>query len=75
NPGGLWRFGEPTNIAFEQSGKPFVEVHFANIYATGDQSVYTDSALATTMGFRHYGYLGSLVALVAELNQGLLCSH
>jgi len=75
NPGGLWRFGEPTNIAFEQAGKPFVEVHFANIYATGDKSVYTDSALATTMGFRHYGYLGSLVALVTELNQGLLCSH
>lgn len=69
NPGGLWAFGESTKLAFVQTGKPFVEVHFANIFATGHQSVFTDVALGTIMGFRHYGYLGALVGLIAELNQ------
>jgi len=64
NPGGLWAFGEPTKLALHQSGKPFVEVHFANIYATGHDSVFTAQATGTVMGFRHFGYLGALVAMV-----------
>ena len=70
NPGGLWAFGEPTRIALEQTGKPFVEVHFANIFATGHQSTFTQSAAGTAMGFRHHGYLGALTALVASLQAG-----
>lgn len=70
NPGGLWAFGEPTKLALHQSGKPFVEVHFANIYATGHDSVFTSVATGTVMGFRHYGYLGALIALVEEIRQG-----
>ncbi|WP_223565182.1 type II 3-dehydroquinate dehydratase [Agrobacterium tumefaciens] len=72
NPGGLWAFGEPTKLALHQSGKPFVEVHFANIYATGHDSVFTSVATGTVMGFRHFGYLGALIALVAELRSGKL---
>lgn len=64
NPGGLWAFGEPTRIALSQSGKPFVEVHFANIFATGHQSTFTPSAVGTVMGFRQHGYLGALVGVV-----------
>ncbi|RLA53046.1 MAG: dehydroquinase [Gammaproteobacteria bacterium] len=75
NPGGLWAFGAPTKLALVQAEKPFVEVHFANIFATGHLSVFTDRALGTIMGFRHYGYLGALVGLVAELNQGPLRSR
>lgn len=72
NPGGLWAFGEPTKLALHQSGKPFVEVHFANIYATGHDSVFTSVATGTVMGFRHFGYLGALIALVEELRSGKL---
>ncbi|WP_433850782.1 type II 3-dehydroquinate dehydratase [Brucella pseudogrignonensis] len=67
NPGGLWAFGEPTKLALHQSGKPFVEVHFANIYATGHASVFTAAATGTVMGFRHFGYLGALIALVEDI--------
>jgi 3-dehydroquinate dehydratase-2 len=67
NPGGLWAFGVPTRIALEQTGKPFVEVHFANIFATGHDSTFTRSAAGTAMGFRHHGYVGALAALVASL--------
>ncbi len=72
NPGGLWAYGEPTRIALVQTGKPFVEVHFANIFATGHTSVFTESAAGTVMGFRHHGYLGALIGLVAELDSGRL---
>ncbi len=68
NPGGLWAYGEPTRIALEQSGKPVVEVHFANIRATGEHSTFTKSVAGTVMGFRHHGYVGALVALVAHLD-------
>lgn len=67
NPGGLWAFGEPAKIALEQSGKPFVEVHFANIFATGHLSTFTQSCDATVMGLRHHGYVGAVVALAAAL--------
>src|SRR5690242_6676398 len=70
NPGGLWAFGEPTRLALSQSGKPFVEVHFANIFATGHRSTFTQSAAGTAMGFRHHGYLGALTALVAAMDAG-----
>lgn len=72
NPGGLWAFGEPTRLALFQADRPFVEVHFANIYATGHDSVFTSVATGTVMGFRHFGYLGALVALVEELKSGRL---
>jgi 3-dehydroquinate dehydratase II len=74
NPGGLWAFGEPTKLALTETRKPFVEVHFANIYATGHLSVFTDAASGTVMGFRHFGYLGALIGLIAELRSGRLDS-
>ncbi|WP_262908282.1 3-dehydroquinate dehydratase [Brevibacterium zhoupengii] len=69
NPGGLWAFGEPTRIALTETGKPFVEVHFANIFATGNRSTFTQTAAGTAMGFRHHGYIGALVALVSALEE------
>ncbi|MER6562151.1 type II 3-dehydroquinate dehydratase [Streptomyces sp. NPDC001027] len=67
NPGGLWAFGDPTRIALEETGRPFVEVHFANIFATGHLSTFTRSCDATVMGLRHHGYLGAVVALAASV--------
>ncbi len=72
NPGGLWAFGEPTKLALHQCDRPFVEVHFANIYATGHDSVFTAVSTGTVMGFRHFGYLGALVGLVEEIRSGRL---
>ena len=68
NPGGLWAYGEPTRIALDQTGTPVVEVHFANIRATGEESTFTKSVAGTVMGFRHHGYLGALVALTMQLD-------
>jgi 3-dehydroquinate dehydratase-2 len=70
NPGGLWAFGEPTKIALAETERPIVEVHFANIFATGHKSVFTEVAAGTVMGFRHFGYVGALIGLVAELDRG-----
>ena len=67
NPGGLWAFGDPTRIALEETGRPFVEVHFANIFATGHLSTFTQSCDATVMGLRHHGYIGAVVALAASV--------
>jgi len=67
NPGGLWAYGDPTRIALEETGKPFVEVHFANIFATGHKSTFTQSCTATVMGLRHYGYVGAVISLAAAV--------
>lgn len=67
NPGGLWAYGDPTRIALEETGKPFVEVHFANIFATGHLSTFTQSCDATVMGLRHHGYIGAVVGLAASV--------
>ena len=68
NPGGLWAYGEATRVALDQTAKPVVEVHFANIRATGEESTFTKSVAGTVMGFRHHGYLGALVALTMHLD-------
>lgn len=67
NPGGLWAYGDPTRIALEETGKPFIEVHFANIFATGHLSTFTQSCAGTVMGLRHHGYVGAVVALAASV--------
>ena len=69
NPGGLWAYGESTRIALAQTGRPVVEVHFANIRATGEHSTFTKSTKGTVMGFRHHGYLGALVSLTLHLDK------
>jgi 3-dehydroquinate dehydratase II len=63
NPGGLWAYGDPTRIALQATGRPVVEVHFANIHATGGRSVFTESVDGTVMGMRQFGYLGAIVSL------------
>ncbi|MDQ8030833.1 MAG: type II 3-dehydroquinate dehydratase [Bordetella sp.] len=78
NPAGLTRTGEATRHALEETGKPWVEVHFSNISAppwSGRglpggpwESNFTRSATGMCMGMRHYSYLGALVSLVAALD-------
>lgn len=78
NPAGLTKTGEAVRHALEETGKPWVEVHFSNISAppwSGRglpggpwESNFTRSATGMSMGLRHHSYLGALVGLVAALD-------
>lgn len=77
NPAGLTTYGEATRHALSDSGRPYVEVHFANIarhfdaVSTGGQrleSRFTYTATGLVMGLRQYGYLGGLLSLCLALD-------
>jgi len=78
NPAGLTTVGEAVRHALEETGRPVVEVHFANIahgpagprgIAGGPlRSSFTHTATGITMGLRQYSYLGALTALVLSLD-------
>ncbi len=78
NPAGLTKTGEATRHALEETGRPWIEIHFSNISAppwSGRglpggpwESNFTRSATGMSMGLRHHSYLGALVALVSALD-------
>ena len=76
NPAGLTTYGEATRHALADTGRPYAEVHFANLAVhlaavSGTrplESRFTRSATGLVMGFRQYGYLGALVAMVLSLD-------
>lgn len=77
NPAGLTTYGEATRHALADSGRPYVEVHFANISRHFDQvapagqqltSRFTHTAAGLTMGLRQHGYLGALLGLCLSLD-------
>ena len=78
NPAGLTKTGEATRHALEETGKPWVEVHFSNISAppwSGRglpggpwESNFTRSATGMSMGLRHHSYLAAIVGLVSALD-------
>lgn len=78
NPAGLTKTGEAARHALEETGKPWVETHFANISAppwSGRglpggpwESNFTRSATGLSMGLRPHSYLGALVSLVAAID-------
>ena len=77
NPAGLTTYGEATRHALAESGRPFVEVHFANTARTfpdlaGPRSLmesrFTRSASGLVMGLRHHGYLAGLLGLALALD-------
>lgn len=77
NPAGLTTYGEATRHALADSGRPYVEVHFANLSRHLDQiapagqrltSRFTHSAVGLVMGLRQHGYLGALFALCLALD-------
>ena len=80
NPAALTKTGEATRHALEETGRPWVEVHFSNISAppwSGRglpggpwKSNFTRSATGMAMGLRHHSYLGALVGLVSALDDG-----
>lgn len=76
NPAGLQTYAEGLRQAFEMSGKPYAETHFANTvrhFAQASPQVrlesgLTSQALSLVMGLRQYSYLSSLVGLTLHLD-------
>lgn len=77
NPAGLTYFGQATRDALLDSGKPYLEVHFANLSTWKEntapgrsdlQSMFTHTAVGTFEGLRHYGYFAGVLALALALD-------
>ncbi|MET7640642.1 type II 3-dehydroquinate dehydratase [Streptomyces sp. NPDC005438] len=77
NPAGLTTYGEATRHALDDTGKPVVEVHFANTVRHFAQvapapslqnSRFTATATGLVMGLRQYSYLGALLGLTLALD-------
>lgn len=78
NPAGLTTIGEGVRHALEDTGRPVMEVHFANISASAGasrglgggsiQSSFSHTATGVTYGMRQYSYIGALTALVFALD-------
>jgi 3-dehydroquinate dehydratase-2 len=70
NPAGGNSRGEPAAQALADSGKPFMELHFANVAASGwpRGTVVTTRAAGTVMGLRQYSYLAAVFGLVLYLD-------
>ena len=83
NPAGITTTGEATRDALVDSGRPWIEVHFANIsspelpaaraqWSGVLRSQFTRSASGVVMGFGHWSYIGALVCLVLQLDEGTI---
>jgi len=81
NPAGLTTTGEATRHALEETGRPAIEVHFANISASGGaggqgrglpvgawESRFSRTVTGVMMGMRQYSYLAALLALTLSLD-------
>lgn len=78
NPAGLTVVGEATRHALEESGRPVVEVHFANVVAPPTaprglpggpwESKFSRTATGVAMGLRQYSYIAALVGLTLALD-------
>lgn len=78
NPAGLTTVGEAVRHALEETERPVLEVHFANIAQgpTGSRGIrggpltssFTHTVTGMCMGMREYSYLGALTALVLALD-------
>jgi 3-dehydroquinate dehydratase-2 len=76
NPAGLTHFGQATRDALIDTGKPYVEVHFANLSTWTDsvapgrdlESIFSHTAVGVIEGLRHYGYFAGILALALALD-------
>jgi 3-dehydroquinate dehydratase-2 len=78
NPAGLTVGGIPTNHALFETGKPYIEVHFANVMAAPTHprgvpvgpwdSVFSPYATGVMMGLREHSYVGAILALTLALD-------
>lgn len=78
NPAGLTTVGEGVRHALEETERPTIEVHFANIHAASTnprglgggpiKSSLTHTMTGSTFGLRQYSYVGALTALTLALD-------
>jgi 3-dehydroquinate dehydratase-2 len=78
NPAGLTVGGIATKHTLFESGKPFVEVHFANVSAVPShprgvpigpwKSTFSEHATGVMMGLREYSYVGAILGLTLSLD-------
>jgi len=78
NPAGLTEGGVATKHALTETGRPYVEVHFANIVAPPTaprglpigpwQSTFSPSATGVMMGMREYSYCAAILSLAMALD-------
>jgi 3-dehydroquinate dehydratase-2 len=78
NPAGLTEGGVATKHALTETGKPFIEVHFANIVAPPTaprglpigpwRSTFSASATGVMMGMREYSYAAAIISLAMALD-------
>jgi 3-dehydroquinate dehydratase-2 len=76
NPATFTTYGQGFRSALEEVGRPYVEVHFANLNRwfleiSPQQplhSIFTHNAKGMMMGLRHYTFLGALLSLVLALD-------
>lgn len=72
NPAGLTSYAEPVRHCLEETGLPYIEVHYANQFNTGRQSVFTRTATGMCHGMRKHSYIAALAGLVGMLDEGIL---
>lgn len=68
NPAGLTMTSEGMRHALQETRKPVVEVHFHNIAANQQHSVFSPTVLGMCMGLRQYSYLAAMLGLVLALD-------
>ncbi|MFE0420720.1 type II 3-dehydroquinate dehydratase [Streptomyces tendae] len=78
NPAGLTTTSDMVPFALYDTGKPVIEVHFANIKASAStargpvygprESTFTPYVSGQLMGMREYSYAGALLSLVLALD-------
>ncbi|MGQ1838644.1 type II 3-dehydroquinate dehydratase [Kocuria turfanensis] len=78
NPAGLTEIGIPTKHALSETGKPVMEVHFANCDAPPTaprglpigpwKSVFRSSVTGVAMGLRQYSYPAAILGLAMALD-------
>jgi 3-dehydroquinate dehydratase II len=78
NPAGLTETGVAIKHALTETGKPYVEVHFANIVAPPTaprglpigpwQSTFSASAAGVMMGMREYSYSAAILSMAMALD-------
>jgi 3-dehydroquinate dehydratase-2 len=68
NPGGLTTVSEGMRHALQETRRPVIEVHFHNLAASSQVSVFSPSVLGMCMGLRQYSYLAAVLGLVLALD-------
>ncbi|MBZ9761713.1 type II 3-dehydroquinate dehydratase [Mesorhizobium sp. CA8] len=76
NPATFTTYGRSFQMALVDTGKPYVECHFANLSKWFEEisprqpieSIFTHQSSGMVMGLRHYSFVGALVSLVLALD-------